>query len=336
MRFSNRGLQCASSTTPARPIGASRGSLSGFVGRTALMMGFALAATACGDDADPADGGSLDVGMDAGSPDTGPKDTGEGDSGAPDTGPEDMGDGDGGTTDTGAEDMGGADGGTPDPLEIVGVYASQFGQEEVITEALFNSAAIRAYDNATNVLITQNSTTAEFGPGLFNRIEWIDLADDTFYYCFVDFGLETFEAAQNSMMTADPSDPDNRGCGMFPWTRLRRAVSIRGRYLSNFGGMETITATSWQQSGPPMRIADWSEMDNWVVTQNSSEAMFFPSLYNRLDFTTPDASGSFYYCFVDFGLMTADEARTSTQTADATDPENSGCGGFPWTRLDPR
>lgn len=221
-------------------------------------------------------------------------------------------------------------------LEIAGVWASNFGSEEVITEAGFNAADIREYDNDQNIALTQNPADAEFNPGLFNRIVWTEPTGDTFHYCFTDFGLDSLEAARAADTEADASDPDAGGCGGFPWTRLRRAISIRGEYESNFDGLETVTATVWQQGGAPMRLVDWDETENWVVTQNDDEADFNPGLFNRIEFTEPDASGSFYYCFVEFGLSTADEARDSTATADASDPETTGCGGFPWTRLDPR
>lgn len=231
----------------------------------------------------------------------------------------------------GGDDDPGPDAGT-EPLEIVGVWASNFGAEEVITESRFNSADIVEHDNAANLLITRNSTAAEFNPGLFNRIQWIDLAGDTFYYCFVEFGLPSAEAARTSTTSADPSEPDDGGCGGFPWTRLRRAISIRGRYLSNFGGMETITATVWNQLGFTQTIVDWDEGENWVVTQSPE---LDPSTFNRIEFTEPGSMGAFHYCTVDFGLATADQARTSTRTADPSGLETDGCGGFPWTRLDP-
>jgi hypothetical protein len=222
-------------------------------------------------------------------------------------------------------------------LEIAGVYASNFGSEEVITEGAFNGTPIRFFDNEENVLITQNPPDSNMNPDTFNRIVWTEPSGDVFYYCFVDFGLATLEEARNSTATADDTDPENSGCGMFAWTRLREAISFRGSYMNNFDGMETVTATVWDQGGSVMRLVDWNEDENWVVTQNPSDAMSNPDLFNRIEFTEPDpATGSLYYCFVDFGLDTAEDARQSTATADASEPEDGGCGMFPWTRLDPR
>lgn len=273
-----------------------------------LLSLFSLScALACGDDASPPD---------AGRPDSGVADTGVPvDSGIPDTG----------TPDAGA----------PDALEIVGVYANDFRGEDVITETAFNGASIEFYDNEANVLVTQNPPDAEFNPDLFNRIVWTEPADGRFYYCFVDFALESLQAALDSTNTADDTDPANGGCATFPWTGVREAISLRGSYMSNFGGTETITSTAWTQSGPGMYLADWNEEERWVVTENAEDAEFNPSLFNRIVYTTPDATGGFFYCFVEFGLATADEARNSTATADDSDPENAGCADFPWTRLDP-
>lgn len=225
-----------------------------------------------------------------------------------------------------------------DALELIGVWASNFGTEEVVTEDAFNGSSVVEFDNALNVLITQNASDSTFGPNLFNKIEWIDEKDDRSYYCFADFGLATLEEAQNSPMTADPTDPDNGGCGMFPWTRIRRAIVLRGSYTTNFDGMETVTATVWDQGfGPPARLVDWSDDEGWVITQNDPDAEFNPDLYNRIEFIPGPTTGSYYYCTVDFGLATAQDALASTMTADPSDPENTGCGGaFGWTRIDPQ
>ena len=221
-------------------------------------------------------------------------------------------------------------------LEITGVWASNFGFEETITDTTFNGTPIATFDNAANVLITRNPDDAEFNPGQFSRIVWTDVQGDFFHYCFVEFALPTLEDALASDATADASDPDAGGCGNFAWTRLRQGIGIRGTYESSFGGMETVTSTIWNQGLSPMRIADWSEEEGWVVTQNADDADFNPSQFNRIEFTTPEDGRSFYYCFVDFALESLQAALDSTATADDSDPENGGCGGqFPWTRLDP-
>lgn len=286
-----------------------------------LIFGtLALGLAACGDDEGPIilypdTGVVLDIGVS--------------DSGLPD----------GGVSDSGAADTGvfdsGADGGVG-ALEIIGVYASNYGSEEIITEVRFNGDLIASFDNEANALVSQTSTGASYNPGKFNKIVWTEPSTDSFYYCFVDFGLDTAAAAEASTATADATNPETGGCGGFAWTRLRRASEIRGRYLSSFGGMETITSTIWVQYGSPMGMIDWSDTSNWVVTQNDANAEYYPSLFNKIVYTETSTSGSFYYCTVDYALADADAARSSSMTADATNPETTGCGTFPWTRLDPQ
>jgi len=123
--------------------------------------------------------------------------------------------------------------------------------------------------------------------------------------------------------------------GLFAWTAcgdddespMMQQFELVGEWGSPFGD-ETITSTSWASG----ILIEFDEDQNFAVTQNQPDASFFPSKFNKIVYTEP-VDDSFFYCFVDFGLDTAMEARTSTQTADATDPASGGCGGFTWTQL---
>lgn len=112
------------------------------------------------------------------------------------------------------------------------------------------------------------------------------------------------------------------------------AIEIVGTYDNNFGGTETITADTWDV-GVVQTIIAWDNAENWTVTQNPDDAEFSPSKFNKLVWTEPDANGEFYYCTVTFDEETAEAARTTDKTADPSDPENTGCGGFAWTKLTP-
>jgi len=105
-------------------------------------------------------------------------------------------------------------------------------------------------------------------------------------------------------------------------------IEIQGTYNSSFGGMETITSTVW--NGTP--ITSYDNDTNFAITQNPANSMFGASLFNKIVWTEK-AGNSFYYCFVDFGQPTALAAETSTQTANASMPDTTGCGGFSWTKL---
>ena len=108
-------------------------------------------------------------------------------------------------------------------IEVAGTWTSSFG-EETITSASWASsmvtAAVVEFDNDGNGAITQNPADADYAPEKFNKLVWTDPSGDTFYYCTVDFGLDTAEAAKATTKTADDKDPEKSGCGDYGWTKL--------------------------------------------------------------------------------------------------------------------
>jgi hypothetical protein len=109
------------------------------------------------------------------------------------------------------------------------------------------------------------------------------------------------------------------------------ALEVAGTWQSMWGS-EEIGA----QVGDAWGSATLIEFDNeakYAILQNPPDAEWNPDAYSRVVWTEPE-DGSFFYCTVAFGLETLEEARESTATADATDPESGGCGDFEWTRLD--
>lgn len=128
----------------------------------------------------------------------------------------------------------------------------------------------------------------------------------------------------------DPVNPNNQS------PVNEDALEIEGTWSSNFDSDETITITSWDVSADwgesTTAIVDWSNEDNWVITQNSEDSEYSPSAYNLVVWTEID-SGSFYYCMVDYGIETEEAARLSDVEFDSTNPSESGCGDFSWTQL---
>jgi hypothetical protein len=104
-------------------------------------------------------------------------------------------------------------------------------------------------------------------------------------------------------------------------------IEIRGEWESEFGE-ETITDDVWGSTS----IVKFDNDANVAITQNADDAEFSPGKFNRIVWTEP-AGGSFYYCWVAFALDSEQEAFDSDATADDSDPETGGCGGFPWTKL---
>ena len=223
------------------------------------------------------------------------------------------------------------DGDLPGKIELVGLYASNFGFSEAITETKWGTATIVEFDNAMNFAITQQPADDQFNPSKFSKIVWTEPANGFFWYCTVEFGKDTADDAKGTTMTADSTDPANGGCGGFSWTRLGPDIEIAGSYTSSFGGDETISAGMWGTSF----VREYDNDTNVVYLQLPPDDMFNPDKYNKVVYTEPDTGGAFYYCWVDFGLDTLTAAKTSTQTWDDSDPDNAGCGGFSWTKLTP-
>jgi hypothetical protein len=104
-------------------------------------------------------------------------------------------------------------------LEVTGVWATNFGTEEVITKKAWDRRDIVAFDNENNEAIVENPSDQEYYPGKFSKLVWTEETAGRFHYCTTAFGLETLEAAQSAESTANPSDFDG-GCSDFSWTEM--------------------------------------------------------------------------------------------------------------------
>jgi len=111
-------------------------------------------------------------------------------------------------------------------------------------------------------------------------------------------------------------------------------IEIEGTWTSDFG-TDVITDDSWSSdfgSGPFVStIAEFSNSKNVAITVSPDDGTD-SGKYNRIVWTEI-AGDSFYYCTTDFGLATLDEAREASSAVDASDPETTGCGTFPWSKL---
>ncbi|TXD38434.1 hypothetical protein FRC98_06005 [Lujinxingia vulgaris] len=128
---------------------------------------------------------------------------------------------------------------------------------------------------------------------------------------------ETDEPAEVdcSTMPCDP-EPEEQG------------IEVAGEWETNFGGQETITEEVWG----PMLLTEYDNAAREAITQNTPDAEYGPNTYNVIVWTEP-VDDSFYYCMVAFDQETVEEARAIEAEADASDPENGGCGGFSWTKM---
>ena len=111
--------------------------------------------------------------------------------------------------------------GEDDEIAVAGAWENQFGTTEVIDEEMWDFMYLVDYDNDERWAVTQNPDDDEHNPSAYNRLEWLPIEDDVFYYCIVAFGLATEQDAHEIEEGADSDDLDE-GCGGFEWTEMTR------------------------------------------------------------------------------------------------------------------
>jgi hypothetical protein len=105
---------------------------------------------------------------------------------------------------------------------------------------------------------------------------------------------------------------------------LQGPLEIIGSWDNNFGGEDIITATEWSSFGAPSSIVEYENDANVVYTESGGT-------FSKIVYTDVETD-SFYYCTIEYGKATLDEAIASTKVADSSDPDASGCGSFSWTK----
>ena len=107
-------------------------------------------------------------------------------------------------------------------IEIAGTWDTQFQTVETISSEKWNTATVVDFDNDGNTAITQSPADDMYTPNKFAKVVWLEPAGNSFYYCTVDYGRDTLEAAKTSTKTAEGTNPDATGCGGFPWSKLTK------------------------------------------------------------------------------------------------------------------
>ena len=239
---------------------------------------------------------------------------------------------DSGTHDSGADatqsDAGGDAGAVMEAIEIEGRWHNNFGGTEVIDAESFtfagSTATVIEFDNMANSMISQNAADAMFSPGKFNRIVWTEKKAGAFYYCTVDYDLDTADAARTTTKTADSSDPDNTGCGGFSWTKLSPVIAVEGKWTDGTTSI-TIDSDMWDE------LAVVSYDASSAITQTPAPdagAMTFSKVV-----WTKQTSKRFYACVVSMNEASSDDAASNAGAATESDLAK-GCLGSEWTKWD--
>ncbi len=115
--------------------------------------------------------------------------------------------------------------------------------------------------------------------------------------------------------------------------------SADGEPGTSSGPLEVVGHYTWADGGEDYYISDdsWDgglilEYDNVknraVLDENEAGYGF------SVMFWTPPKAGKLFTCRIDYGLETADEARTSSKVPSTSSPATSGCGPVAWTEFD--
>ena len=116
-------------------------------------------------------------------------------------------------------------------------------------------------------------------------------------------------------------------------------VEIAGLYVDGFGADHDISNDAWvisfEGSEPSTFHVAWydNEIDR-LVAQNDAANEFNPSLWSLFEWTFTDGGTSLWYCQTVFDAATQSDAEDAP-AADKSDPKGGGCGGFPWSPLEP-
>jgi hypothetical protein len=114
---------------------------------------------------------------------------------------------------------GGEGGGEGAPFELAGEYVDNFDSDQSISSRMWNDMGIAAYDNEANVVYTQAPCDDQWSPSKFFKIVYTEPSGGSFYFCMIDYSLDTLAEAMASTKVADASNPDQSGCGSFPWSK---------------------------------------------------------------------------------------------------------------------
>ena len=114
-------------------------------------------------------------------------------------------------------------------------------------------------------------------------------------------------------------------------TETSDELSIVGTWDDGYGGTYEITSETITNWGSVYHITQYSNDGMYIIAENDENNGYNPSLWSRFDWTL-DAESNLYLCQTAYDAASEEDAL-AVEAADATDPVNSGCGGFSWSAL---
>lgn len=114
-------------------------------------------------------------------------------------------------------------------------------------------------------------------------------------------------------------------------------LEIAGSWIDDYGMAHEITESAWSQESTGFsalfHVESFDNDADFLVAQNDAANDYNADLFSRFDWVE-DGDGQLWYCQGVFDAATAADAE-SAPAPDRADPATTGCGGFPWSKLDP-
>jgi len=107
------------------------------------------------------------------------------------------------------------------------------------------------------------------------------------------------------------------------------SIEVAGTWQDNFGSAPMVISDElwgWDE------LVEFDSDANWAVTHAPADAEWQPDTYSKQVWTAV-VDDVFHYCTVASGLETAEAARDTDALADASSPDESGCGDFAWSKM---
>jgi hypothetical protein len=111
----------------------------------------------------------------------------------------------------------------------------------------------------------------------------------------------------------------------------KTAPAIKGTYIDNFGGVQSISESYWTSSSLVFEICSVDNARKRIIAQNDSRNQFNPGKFSRFEWT--NFGNRLWYCQSVYDAPTA-TAADAAAPADPSNPVDGGCGGqFAWSTL---
>jgi len=220
--------------------------------------------------------------------------------------------------------------------DIIGNFATSYSPYSISATKWIagpDQFNVTKYNSTNQYFIAQNGANNAWSASKYSRFDWHKDGTDL-YYCQIAYNKDTAadaEAVSNPTFT----NATATNCGVGQWTKLSTISDIIGDFSETAGtykSQHSVSATQWLNGKSSYTLIKGNATGKYFIGLNNADNAWNASKYSRFDWAK--SGTDLYYCQSAYNKATAAEAEAVT-TSDSSDPANSGCGGFPWTKLTP-